>query len=388
MKPSARIAALGALLCASNLGATDIHLGRHIKDVKVSGDLRLRQESFIAGSPGNRGRSRQRYRLRLGAELPLNERLKAKVRLASGTGEQISTNQSFDNLSSQNALWIDTAMLEYKPLSLLRLQGGRMSNPLWTTQSSEAVWDGDFTPMGFGESFEKPIGPVSVFANALQMAADEDAGNQGDQWLFSAQLGAEFRLPFESRFRLAGAIHEWVNESTTTRTAAQGTFGQAAIQNGNRRYASGVLQNEFRVREITGELSFHLARLPVRLQGTLIRNTAALDAFNAPKKADKGSQIGAILGNTAARGSWEAAYFLKDVETDATVADVADSDFGNGGTGRKGAVMWFAYGVEDYATASVKYFVTELEDEALPPGAAVGRPNDLNRLQVDFAVKF
>lgn len=378
---------LGILIGAANVHATDITFGKHIQEVKMSGDLRLRQESFMAESPGFRGRNRQRFRLRLGAELPLNPDLKAKVRLASGTGEQVSTNQSFDNLSSQNAIWIDNAMLEYKPLSYLRLFGGRMENPLWRQYSSDAVWDGDFSPMGFGESVEKLVGPVNVFANALQMVADEDAGNQGDQWVFSGQLGAEFRLPLESRLRLAGAVHEWVNETTTTRKNAS-TFGQGVANNGNRRYASGVLQNEFRVQEITAELSFWLLKLPVRLQGTFIENTAALDTLSTPKKGDKGSQIGAILGKASTKGTWEAAYFVKDIETDATVADVADSDFGNGGTGRKGSIMWFGYAVEDYATASVKYFITELEDEALSPGTGVGKPNDLNRLQVDFNVKF
>jgi hypothetical protein len=378
---------LGILIGAAKAYATDISFGKHIEAVKMSCDLRLRHESFMAGSPGNRGRNRQRYRLRLGAELPLNDKLKSKLRLASGTGEQTSTNQSFDNLSSQNAVWIDQAMLEYAPLSTLRLSAGRMPNPLWVPYSADTVWDGDLSPMGFGQSVEKLVGPVNVFANALQMVADEDAGNQGDQWVFSGQLGAEFRLPLDSRLRVAGAVHEWVNETTTTRRNA-GTFGQTAVNNGNRRYTSGVLQNEFRVQEITAELSFWLAKLPVRLQGTFIENTAALDSLDTPKKADKGSQIGAILGKASAKGAWEAAYFLKDVETDATVADVADADFGNGGTGRKGSILWFAYGVEDYATASVKYFMTELEDERLAPGTGAGRPNDLNRLQVDFSVKF
>lgn len=385
------LALLSAMLFGPSMpaGATDIVLGKHIKEVKVSGDLRLRQEAFMPGSPGNRGRSRQRYRLRLGAEMPLNDVLKAKLRFASGTGEQVSTNQSFDNLASQNAIWIDQAMLEYKPLPFLKLSGGRMSLPLWTVYSSDLVWDGDFNPMGFGQSVERLVGPVKLFANGLQMVADEDSGNQGDQWEFSGQIGTEFRLPLESRLRVAGALHEWVNETTTTRKNAQGTFGQAATNNGNRRYSSGVLQNEFKVREITGELSFWIMRLPVKVQGSFIQNVAALDQFNTPKKADKGSQVGAIIGKAGAANTWEAAYFVKDVETDATVADVADSDFGNGGTGRKGSIMWLSYAPTDYTNCTVKYFATELEDIRLSPGSSTSpKANDLDRLQVDFSVKF
>lgn len=48
-----------------------------------------------------------------------------------------------------------------------------------------------------------------------------------------------------------------------------------------------------------------------------------------------GYQAGVIVGKASDPQSWEAAYFYKLVETDATVADLADSDFGNGGTNRK-----------------------------------------------------
>ncbi len=368
---------------AAPAGATDINLGKHIKEVKVSGDLRLRQESFMPGSPGGRGRSRQRYRLRVGTELPLSDNMKAKLRFASGTGEQVSTNQSFDNLSAQNAFWIDMAMLEYKPLDFLKLTGGRMSLPLWTVYSSDLVWDGDFSPMGFGLGAERLVGPVNVFANTMYMVVDEDSSNKqgSDQYEVSAQIGTEFKLPLESRLRIAGALHEWVNETTTTRKNA-GTFSQAATNNGNRRYASGVLQNEFKVREITGQLSFWVMRVPVHVQGTFIRNVAALDSLSTPKKADKGSQVGAIVKP----GKFELAYFVKDAETDATVADVSDSDFGNGGTGRKGSIMWVSYKPQDFGTFTVKYFTTELEHISLSPGS--GKANDLDRLQVDYVVKF
>jgi hypothetical protein len=124
------------------------------------------------------------------------------------------------------------------------------------------------------------------------------------------------------------------------------------------------------------------------LQGTFIENIGTLDTLNTPKKADKGHQYGIILGKASAAKSWEAAYFVKKLETDATVADVADSDFGNGGTGRKGSLMWLAYNPQEWSQFKVKYFITELEDPRLPPTLTGNREFDLNRLQVDFSVKF
>jgi hypothetical protein len=348
----------------------------------------LRQENFsndtsTTTASANVGRSRQRFRLRIAAELPLHDKLKAKLRLASGTGEQVSTNQSFDNLSSQKELWIDTAFLEYMPWSFLKVQGGRMSNPLWTIYSSDIVWDGDFNPEGFGASAQKLAGPVNVFANAMYMVVDEDSTNsQGtDQYEVSSQLGAEFRLPLESRIKLAFAQHQWVNERS-------GTFSQATTNNGNRRSAAGVLLNEFRVNEITGQLSFWVVRIPVALQGTLINNVDARD-FAAPQdaKKDKGSQLGVIIGKAGAAKSWEVAYFQKVSEFDATVADVADSDFGNGGTGREGSIMWASFAPTDYTVLTVKRFDVELEDSNFPLTAGITK-HDIGRLQIDFSVKF
>jgi hypothetical protein len=381
--PSFRLAALLALagLCAAPVRAAELELSKAVQKVKISGDLRLRQENFFKKTKGQTDRGRQRFRLRLGTDLSFPRSVTAKIRLASGTGEQVSTNQSLDNLSSQKQLWIDRAYLEWKACDAASFTGGRMANPLWTVYSSDVVWDDDFNPEGFGEQFKFSLfGRGRFFVNALQMVADEDSGTNNDQSLFSGQAGVEIPLFSESRLKLAGAMHEWVNETTTTRRNA-GTLSQAAVQEGNRRYASGVLQNEFRVAELTAEYKSKLLGLPVALQGTYVRNVNPVDAIS-PKETS-GYQAGAVLGKASAAKSWEAAYFHKSVETDATVADVADSDFGDGGTNRRGHIMWLAYNPEEWIQFKTKYFITQVAETKLSPGA-----DDINRLQVDLSVKF
>lgn len=186
-----------ALVMGLALGAnaTEIELSKVVEKVKVSGDLRMRQELFKKGTKGQTDRSRQRFRLRVGAELPFPNAVTAKIRFASGTGEQVSTNQSFDNLSAQKEFWIDRAFLEWGPLSFLKLSGGQMANPLWTVYSSDIVWDDDFNPEGFGEQLKFSLfGRGRFFLNALQMVSDEDAGVNNDQWTLSQQLGFEVPL--------------------------------------------------------------------------------------------------------------------------------------------------------------------------------------------------
>lgn len=373
---------------------TDLQFNKWVETVKINGDLRLRHEIFDKKTNGQTDRVRERFRLRLNMDFGLPNKFTVKTTLASGTGEQVSTNQSFDNLSSQKSLWIDKAYLVWAPIDMLKFQAGRMDNPIWRQYSSDVVWDGDFNPEGFSESYSQLVGPVSVFANALQMVVDEDSGNntseaigtnqfntfgnsQRDQWMIGNQIGVEFRLPMESRFKLAYANYDWINERF-------GDFGAGVNNEGNRRSvasSTGSLVNNFTVNEFTGVLSSWIYKLPVQVQGTWIENSAARGVFNP--KEDTGWQLGTIVGKAGAKNGWEVAYFRKHVRTDATVADVADSDFGDGGTNREGNIMWAAYSPLDWMIFSAKYFQTKVINTALAPGA-----DDINRFQFDTVVKF
>src|SRR3989304_400124 len=92
--------------------------------VTFSGDLRLRDDVFWRDPASDRHRAR--FRLRLGADLKIQD-LTVGIRLASGTGEQISTNQSFDDLASQKSIWIDRAYLRWQRAGLkwVTLIGGK-----------------------------------------------------------------------------------------------------------------------------------------------------------------------------------------------------------------------------------------------------------------------
>lgn len=361
-----------------------LKLNDWVEKAALSGDLRIRHDDMKKKAPGQVDRSRQRFRLRMGLDFTLPNNVEAKMRLASGTGEQQSTNQSFDSLGTQKGLWIDLAQVAWAPRPYATLAMGKMVNPLWRTYSSDAVWDEDFNPEGFGQSFEFLLpGESRVFINGMQMMADEDSTTNNDQWTFSQQAGVDVLLPDwtgDARLRTAAAYHRW-------QFATDGSYGSLTPNEGNRRTGvvaanpAGVLANEFGVGEVTTELALWARQLPVSLQGTFIRNLAHKDSLTP--KEDTGYQAGIRLGNAIAPKKWEAAYFYKWVETDATVADVADSDFGDGGTNRRGHIFWLGYAVDDSVHLRAKYFVTRVINETLAPNA-----DDINRLQLDISVKF
>ncbi len=384
---TAAAVAIAVMMLASHVNGANIteqlKLSDAVVSMKFAGDLRVRDENFSRDNAAPRNRHRERFRLRIGSEIELSNKLAVNLRFASGAGEQVSTNQSYDNLGSQKSLYIDIASLQWFPYisetASAYLATGRMKNMLWKSYSSDIIWDDDFNPEGFSQGVEWLASDgLSVFANTLQMAADEDSSTGRGQWLFSQQAGFETKLPLESRIKLGAAYHKWSRENA-------GTFSQTAVQQGNRRTAGGVLLNRFGIGELTAQVSAWPFNIPLSLQATLARNFSAKNngtTITGPKASD-GYQFGFILGHAKGKNTWEAAMFRKYSETDVTVADIADSDFGEGGTNRKGSIFWIAYNPQNWLQAKAKYFATKVIDAQFAPG-----PYDDDRLQLDLSVKF
>jgi hypothetical protein len=166
---------------------------------------------------------------------------------------------------------------------------------------------------------------------------------------------------------------------------------------------SAQLASAFQILHFTSELATHVGPLPLSLQGDFIRNLAGgnnvLGLQNANGQVD-GYQFGGIVGKAKAKGSWEVAYFRKWMQANATLSDWSDSDFGNGGTNRKGHIFWLAYAVRDYLTVQGKFFMTSKLNETLsssaPFNAVAANPfnsggvnkSDINRFQLDVVLKF
>lgn len=375
--PAALAVALSAPLSAQ---AADLKVSDALKTLSFSGDVRLRQDMADKTTLGQTDRARARFRLRLAVDAELPENLKVKTRFASGTGEQNATNQSFDNGSGGKQLWIDRAYVEWKPVPEVSLTGGKVANPLWTPLTADVVWDEDLNPEGFGQQLEAPVSEgLKLFANALQMAADEDANTTADQWEFSGQLGADATLG-SVRWKSAVAYHHWTN-------TRNGTLGQTAIE-GNRRIltgpSAGALSNDFGVTEFTTELQFPVRDTTLSPGATYAKNFAAKhQQQDGQRLGDTGYQLGARLGKAAAKKTWEAAYYYKWVEVDATPADFNDSDFGDGGTNRQGHVAWVAYNPREWLQLKAKTSFTRVINDSEPPGR-----DGVNRYQLDVSVKF
>ena len=137
-------------------------------NVRFSGDIRLRAESFFgqsnilanAANPAALGndltpRHRMRLRARLAMRGTVGDEFEWGLRFATGSfADNISTNQTFTDFFNRKPFGLDQAFLTYKPkkLSGLRLQGGRFEPP-WV--STEMTIDGDLMTEGFNQSYTR-----------------------------------------------------------------------------------------------------------------------------------------------------------------------------------------------------------------------------------------
>lgn len=370
------------LAAVSTAGADAALTGEKWVDaLKFNGDMRIRHESFFNKTAGQKDRDRERFRLRFGVKATIQD-FDIGLRLASGSGEQVSTNQTFGALYAQKSVFIDQAYMRWKAREYVTLTGGRMPNPFWRTYASDVMWDDDVNPEGYAVQIDRTAGDrLRLFANFGYLPLNENSSIESDPWLFGHQIGARTKLTEDVKINMAASLYSALNERLAS-------LAPGAQQEGNTRVSSSTAQlgTTFQIAQFTGELAFHAGPIPLSIQGDFIRNME--DATN---RGGNGYQTGAVVGKAKNAWTWEFAYFYKYLQTNASFADLADSDFGNGGTNRKGHIAWLAVNPREYAQVKFKYFTTKTLNPYLN---ASGLPTltpafkDINRLQCDVSVKF
>ncbi|HUT86302.1 MAG TPA: putative porin [Elusimicrobiales bacterium] len=354
-------------LFALNTFATELEIPDIIKKIKFTVDFQLRHENIYKKYYTDV--SRQRYKLRFGLDFYLPKNVKLGTRISSGTGYPGSALDTFTNLSGEKKFWIDRAYMQWQLWDFLTLTGGKMPNPFWTTFSQEMVWDGNLSPEGFAQQIKTKNG--RFFLNLLQMVANEDSSNQHDQWMIGEQAGFSLDLYNNVNFTLAAAYYLW----TYVDSAPLGIY----VMEGNRRVGTtSQLANRFAVGDITAQLKTSIGSFPVNFQATYINNLRS----RLNPKENIGYKTGIIFNKAKQAGSWEIGYFYEYIETDATIADLTDPTFGDGGTNRKGHIVWFAYAPMNNTKLRVRYYNTKVVNENLPPNK-----DDIHKLQFDLILK-
>lgn len=316
-----------------------------------SGDLRLRYENFTY-QHDDRGfdqpdRDRFRYRARLGLTAQVNDWIKAGFRLASGTPNPTSTNQTLGsgNDFDKEGIGIDLAYADIKLPFVEGLEshflGGKIWNPfVWKVGRDFILWDNDVTPEGAAITLvTKPSETMSLFATGGGFIVDENAAGS-DPKVTALQLGSTGKLADAVSYGARVSGYDWrsLDADFVTRAALNGTLGSAQ----NAGNLASAFDGEARIGEISSYVTFSgISEWPISVYGTLAHNfTADADVIGgvAVGAENDAYGIGLELGDKAKWIKVGAMYAY--VEANAVVSMVTDSDMFDNTTNRQG---WLFY---------------------------------------------
>lgn len=326
--------------------------------LKLSGDLRYRHESI--DQDGSDERIRHRVRARVQLKASPTENTEVVVRLASGSDDPVSTNQSLDGGFSTKDFGLDLAYFKTELGQGNAVIAGKMKNPLFAPGNSSLLWDGDLTPEGLAWTYENG----SFFANAIGFVVEERS-SASDSLVLGGQLG------------LSRTISDGVDV-----VAGVGFYDYAATMgrspffdaNGNSTDADGNYLFDYELTEVFAQMTAALADMPLVVYLDWVNNSAG-------GGEDTGFAVGAKLGKASKPGQWDFGYTYKDLEADAVLATFTDSDIGGGGTAIRGHVLSLGHAFSKRLGGKLTYFISENRTDTL-------NPRDYNRLQADISVKY
>ncbi|MCL4720471.1 MAG: putative porin [Gammaproteobacteria bacterium] len=332
--------------------------------VTLQGDLRYRYEN-IDVEQADSERNRQRIRARAAIIAKPEDRLEVGFGLStSENGDPISSNQTIGSGGSRKDIYLDLAYFNWNALQGLNVVGGKYKNFLYRPGKHSLLWDGDWNPEGLGLIYAR--GPF--FANLIGTWLESDS-NKAEEFTFGGQVGASQVLGDD--VKVTGGVGYF-----RSNTAGKPTFfgGTTAFSGNSFDALNNVYLYDYEEVEVFGEIAFMMGELPVSLFADFVQNQDA-DRF------DTGWAAGVQLGTAKKKGGWEAGYAYQDLEPDAVLGLLTDSDFGGGGTDNKGHVIRGAYALSDKWNVAGSYFINTIDEYS-------GTRRDYDRLQLDLNVRY
>ncbi|MBN1688256.1 MAG: putative porin [Candidatus Omnitrophica bacterium] len=340
-----------------------------LKDLKFSGDFRLRYEARdMVDSAGKattsamRDQNRFRYRLRYGFTKKFNPDMEVGFRMASIPGENVvptrtTTNTTLDNQFAFKDIAIDLAYVKYTPgwaevgpVQGLEITAGKFKNPI-SHQASWIIWDGDVTPEGLYEKVDVGLLKtddleVNLSALAGQWILEEGTAlashDDAELYLWSGNLTTKvkgiLKYPIETR-------HHVTYYDYRDFASRLGNFGAAGnnFVNG----AGTLAAEDFNIWDIYNEASFQFdERIPkLTLFQDYVENVSNHAWGGLGEEESSAWALGAKLGKAKKKGTWEVSYTYAQIEANAVPSVFTDGDFT--GTNERGSVIRGSYALTD-----------------------------------------
>ncbi len=354
--------------------------------IKLNGDFRYRHETVNSKSNEKEqpGKNNNRIRARLGIDVKVNEDWDLGFRLATGASDPASTNQSLDNGFAKKDVWLDLAYFNWHPKKYenrLNIYGGKMPNPFYRAGGNQLVWDDDVNPEGIAAKYVMPFADSNntlyVNGGGFWLRADAGAGASGGAAIWGIQ--SYLKHDFANKDYLLGGLSLYAFSDLEGKEGLYNSNGTSKNKYGNTMSGTGADSSHpymytmnYDVMEAFAEYGFKFAEKPTNVYGSYVKNTAATTAENT------GWLIGTTFNKAKEPGSWELGYNYRDVQKDAVVGVLTDSDFIGGGTDGKGHMFCGKYQFTRNIQGVITYFLTQK-----------GAENDpYRRLMADLVFKF
>jgi hypothetical protein len=304
--------------------------------VDFGGDFYFRNE--YTDRDDKDARFRNRFRIRIGAGVAVNEDVKLSVRLASGSAAPYTAAQTLDGAFSSKAINLDRAYFEWTMPAVagMTLTAGKMANPL--LRVDDLIWDGDVNPEGavlsksFSVSEKITIVPVGGSLWLEERAADSDTLMHIGQ---IAVVGEGGGVKFTAGVTLQNAENMKGFQPLYDTSKGFGNSTSSTNAAGNR-----VYDVDFNCVEGFVKATGKMGSVPLSCHGQYVVNTEA-DAD------DTGYLVGVKVGKAKKPGSMQFAYNYRELEKDAVIGVLADSNSWGGGTDGRGHKVAVAYQLAD-----------------------------------------
>jgi len=280
---------------AANTPAGKLNISSSVKELKLSGDVRLRYQydnQQAQTDTGESQRTRYRLRLRVNADYKLADDFFAGFGLQT-TQNNDSGNQTMGdgNVHQNYSVFINKAFIGWNGIPGVTVIGGKQVNPFYTT---DLVWDADINPTGVTEriDFHKfaDFGPLELSLVGGQFVASDNAESNAsgktnrDAIVYHTQLVAGLKLSDDVKLTVAPGYY--------TSNGAQLNGDGGGEYNYTKWSSSGTEQlRGLKVYTAPGDVSFKVAGKPVKFQWDLAWNADANNrsTLYGTAKADAGA---------------------------------------------------------------------------------------------------
>ncbi|MCZ6772440.1 MAG: putative porin [Proteobacteria bacterium] len=318
--------------------------------IEFKGDLRTRYQYEDEDGRDERGRGRLRYRL--GVIAKPSVKLEVGAGLASGSGDQRSTNQSFDATFSTKAVNLDYAYMQYAFENGLTAIAGKFKRANFLWAPTDVMWDSDINPEGLSANYRGMNTWGGYFANAGVWVLEENAGSSDDPFMGYGQIGQSWTSG-EWFGTLSGAVYGFGDVTFVSDfTSSAGTNTDSKLSSFN----------------LAGELGIRFGGGKVRLVGEYINN------FETNTSADTAWALGAKY----AWNKWRMKYIYADLEANSVPDFLPDSDRFNGLTGIRGHEFEINFALVKHVSIGLNFYHVE----------AIATDIGQDLLQVDMNVEF